>query len=412
MAGLMIVLVGSLLTLLAPVFALAQSPADLDFQARCHGPGVLRCVDFDTTAWINYEQSTNRDWGKNYGLQFGGPLSNGSRTTIDTTVKASGAGSIKHVFPAGVTSVNDGVMDFVAHFTPCPGAGNNPTNCFANQYTNQNLQTGDQIFIQWRARYSPEMLVQSNWIDDNHGGLPIDDFGNKMGSLGLADLPTCRDGGAAPADSHNCPTMCSAQGMEVVMTGGKNIDMILAYSNCAGIEGFRGFSSVSGTGGWNYENQISTCDNNSGYTGCRKYVANEWLTFKVWFKMGTFNQYDSEFRFWMGRQGQPLELLVDCRANGPSRCDNDFSNKGQGPGGGGKTIRVNLTDENTGQPITGPYRVGKIHLTPYTTNAGHVIQTATVWYDELIISTQDIADPGASTGPVIRPMAPANLRVQ
>src|SRR5258708_7158682 len=125
MAALITMLIGFLLMLFAPLSALAQTRADLDFRARCSAPGVLRCIDFDTAAWIpTAAPNTSRDRGYNFGIMYGGPASNSSRSVIDTAVKASGAGSLKHTFPAGVSGGNTGVLNFFAHFLPCPGAGN------------------------------------------------------------------------------------------------------------------------------------------------------------------------------------------------------------------------------------------------------------------------------------------------
>jgi len=440
----MIVLVGFLLMLIAPVPTLAQSPADLDFQARCKGPGVLRCVDFDTPAWIPRASSVNLDRGYNFGLLSG---QDPARVSIDTTVKASGTGSLRHTFKAGLG--NSDVLDFVAHFRPCPGAGNAPINCTQPNYpdpggqTNPGLNPGDAVYIQWRARYDSNMVNHANFLGNDPDGIyrgnPVQNWGFKFADLGLADLAVspnaitsgmgCRPSGTGGTKSqsdnnagvepngYDCPTSCSAQAMELVMTGGLNDSTILAYGNCSTPIGspsvaFQGFiRSLNNGSNWSYQGEIASCTNANGYAGCRKIVPNEWLTFKMYFKMGHFNQFDSEFKFWFGRQGQPLEKLIDCSAAGPNKCD--FSWPGQANNG----IYMALMESrdfvaNFQQQVTGPWKIGKIHLLPYTTGLVSAVADASMWYDELIISTQDIADPGSATGPAIPPMAPANLRVQ
>lgn len=37
------------------------------------------------------------------------------------------------------------------------------------------LKAGDQIYVQWRVRFRPEMLIDSNFLDSN--GQPIPDRG-------------------------------------------------------------------------------------------------------------------------------------------------------------------------------------------------------------------------------------------
>jgi hypothetical protein len=55
---------------------------------------------------------------------------------------------------------------------------------------------------------------------------------------------------------------------------------------------------------------------------------------------------------------------------------------------------LELQDPNTGAFITGPYKVGKVWLHPYMSQMSGSLVSGAAWYDELIISTQDIADPG------------------
>jgi hypothetical protein len=136
---------------------------------------------------------------------------------------------------------------------------------------------------------------------------------------------------------------------------------------------------------------------------CRKAVADEWLTFKLYVKMGDFNQFNNEVKLWMGREGQPLERLVDCSAAEPLKCSFQFG----GPTIANSGVVFHLLDPNSRAQITGPFQVGKFYLLPYITGLAQVVQDASVWYDELIISTQDIVDP-FGLAPT-RPNPPTNV---
>jgi hypothetical protein len=189
-----------------------------------------------------------------------------------------------------------------------------------------------------------------------------------------------------------------------VVTGSRDISAVDSYVNCAGNFSFRGLH-YSGDGGntWSIQNKVSTCSNTTGYQQCRKVVANEWLTFKLYIKMGSFNQLNNEVKLWLGSEGQPLEQIVNCSAAEARKCSFQF--------GGGTAanngVIFNLLDPGTGTPVSGPYKIGKFYLLPYMTNLSRVVNTATVWYDELIISTRDIADPGAP--PQVRPNPPTGV---
>lgn len=401
MGARIVLLSGFLVSLFLPTSPFAQTAADTDFQSRCSGPGVLRCVDFDSAAWIPAHDAVNLDRGYNFGLLTASP----TNTTIDTSVKASGAGSLHHRFPAGLGNQN--VLTFFAHFQPCAGAGNAPVDC-AQPFTTGALNAGDQIYIQWRARYDTNMLTDSNFL--NASGVPIPDSGFKIADLGLADLPTCQTG--SHADSTNCPTTCSQQRFELVVTGSADTNLIDSYVNCSGNQsgnyGFAGLHYTPDHGNtWSKQNKIAGCINSNGYVNCRHIVSpNQWYTFKLYVKMGHFNTFDNEVKFWMGTEGQPLEQLVNCSAAEPLKCGFEFGNC-DSSGCANNGIPFNLVDSNTGQNITGPYQVGKFYLLPYMTNLNHVVNDANVWYDELIISKQDIADPGGSFP--VRPREPTNV---
>src|SRR5262249_10841247 len=106
---------------------------------------------------------------------------------------------------------------------------------------------------------------------------------------------------------------------------------------------------------------------------CFGYFPNEWMTFQVGITTGP--RVDNEFtksriRLWIAREGKPSELVIDF-----------------GP--------YNLS----AGPASEDQKYGKVWLRPYHTGKDPAQDhpTAYTWYDELIISTQRIPDPGAGS---------------
>jgi hypothetical protein len=301
------------------------------------------------------------------------------------------------------------VTQFFAHFLPCPADGKSGTGNCVQPFPTGGLNAGDVRFIQWRARYDSNMVNHANFLgpdsDGVYRGHPVQNWGFKFSDIGLADTPRCIAG--SQANSIDCPTSCPAQGFEQVYTGGFNNSSLLAYVNCAGPFSFQGLYGDEPGGQWTIQNLVTPCTNVDGYAGCLKIFPNEWLTFKMRIKMGHFNQFDNEMTFWYGREGQPLVKIIECTAAQTNKCDFSF-----GPGTANNGIPFTLLDPNTGQQISSGYQVGKLYISPYTTSLVETVQNASMWYDELIISTQDIADPGSSLGPQTTPTAPANLTVK
>jgi hypothetical protein len=130
-----------------------------------------------------------------------------------------------------------------------------------------------------------------------------------------------------------------------------------------------------------------------GPANCFNFRPNEWHTIKYHIKIGTWNTWSSTIQVWAAHEGEPLQLLVNC-SPGVTCTDN---------AGSPRTTGWFLYNSN---PAV--YKMGKVWLLPYMTSATGPILADTVWYDELIISKADIADPGMpSSG--IAPSAPCCL---
>jgi len=217
------------------------------------------------------------------------------------------------------------------------------------------------------------MLVASNW--PNGAGFKVKD-------VSLGDLATCDSG---HPDSVNCPTSCPSETMEWVtqqVTAG-NIPF-QNYANCGGNFGFKGMYGPN--------NMVQNGDGclypNYPEPPCVKPKANEWFTFKYHIKMGTFNTFSTTLQMWIGREGQALQLVVDCSPTATTKCV--MPDTGTPVNG----WILELQDPNSGAFITGPYKVGKVWLHPYMSNMSGSLVSGAAWYDELIISTQNIPDPG------------------
>jgi len=116
---------------------------------------------------------------------------------------------------------------------------------------------------------------------------------------------------------------------------------------------------------------------------CFGYVANEWMTFQMSVRTGP--RVNDEFTnsyvsLWVARANQPSELVIQW---GPYNLTAGSSSEGQ------KYGKVWLLPYHTGKDSTQTHPVGY------------------VWYDDLIISRQRIADPGAAT--VLQPNPPTNV---
>ena len=97
------------------------------------------------------------------------------------------------------------------------------------------------------------------------------------------------------------------------------------------------------------------------------YVADEWMTFYVRVQIGTWNSANSSISVWAARENQPLTQIVNQSSVTLTENPND-------PGSGYNKI------------ILGPNNSNKLATTAHT--------PAFTWYDELIVSTSPIEDPG------------------
>lgn len=103
---------------------------------------------------------------------------------------------------------------------------------------------------------------------------------------------------------------------------------------------------------------------------CARYVANEWLTFAFRVDVGDFGKPNTRVQGWIGYADGKLRQFIDF-----------------------PDLTLNYSD-SPGESFN------QIQLTPYQTDKDPAQEhpVAFTWYDELIVSRQAIAAPGASAG--------------
>ena len=322
----------------APALDAATTP-EADFAARCAAPGVTKCVAFD---------NTTTDIVRNVNLV---PDGNGTfRGGLDTTIKASGIGSLRFDLP------------------PPPHAGANIAGAWLPQ-TNDGLGSlfgqNSVFYVQFRQRFSPEMLKQT-W--DSYYKTVL--FHYNQISCGSLEITTIN------YYLTNRPTMytdCGAQLVTTMLDGStytSNTPLLMQQGD--------------------YHCQYGQ----ESPATCFYLVANEWLTFYYRIQVGTYNQANSHIDAWVAREGDTAFKQWIHVTNYTIGCDTDPCTSAPGKDQGFNNLTFT------------PY------MTALSTTSGLAGVTSHVWYDELIVSTQPIALPGAPATPAdtLAPAAPTGLR--
>ncbi len=315
-----------------PVRSAPGGSAEADFAARCATPGVVRCYGFDDP--VDADQYIRKSWSV--------PVKYG---TIVSDVKASGAGSLRFLIPSQSGSGDSG--SFSINFS---------------QDLSAQFGEGDEFYIQWRQRFSPELLATHFTGGD----------GWKQVIIADGDKP-----GRKPADA------CTQ--LQIVLQNVSQRGVPQLYHSCGEKDGQ--YEPLNVYRGGKYEIQNATKPpclwQEVRIPPCVGYKANQWMTFQIHVKIGTWYKNDKKYhrdstiQLWVAEEGKPSQLAID------------FSPTSGDAGG------YDLANEDP----TSKY--GKIWLTPYHTHkdGAQVHPTMYTWYDELIISRKKIPDPGASSKP-------------
>ena len=311
----------------------------MNFTDRCNQPGVIRWFGFDSQADIQ-------------------PFiySGASTPVVDTAVKASGAGSILFTIPSNSAANTSG--GFSINFTP--GSLNySDTDSYPVQFGE-----GGEFFIQWRQRFSQDFVTRY------YKGAE----GWKQTIIGTGD----RTG--VPA--YSCTQL------EVVTVNSYHRGFPEMYHSCGVKDGqYEGLDIPFGAYDYKLQNAVDGCNytlvhsssSRAGYIPpCIGYKADQWMTFQVHVKVGTWYKNDhvyhkdSWIQLWVAEEDKPSVLVIDRNPANSTGYD-----------------LVNVENIND--------KYGKIWLLPYNTgkDATEVHPTGYTWYDELIISRNKIPDPGA-----------------
>jgi hypothetical protein len=307
-------------------------PGSQDFPTRCAQPGVIKCVGFDSASDIA------GGYGSNSGI-FSGTSTNGTTPVLDTSVKASGASSLKFTILSNSGSDTSGLY-------------------FTNFSSDLSVQFGEnsEFYIQWRQRFSPEAI--STFYQGSEG--------LKQAIITTGDQPS------------KLYASCEAIGV-VTQTYYQNRFPWL-YNSCTGsthhgpydpfeeaIPGDFKLQNARPSPFCLYSQAPSNYFPPSG--NCFGWFPDEWMTFQIKIKTGprVLDEWSNSYVvFWMAREGKASEMVINW-----------------GP--------YYLT---AGAP-TEDQKFGKVFLLPYQTkkDSSQATPTAYTWYDELIISRNPIADP-------------------
>lgn len=222
---------------------------DADFNARCTAPGVIKCVGFDSTADIQHNVTLF-------------PAAGGAfRGTIDTTTRASGAGSLKFEIPAG--------------------SGPNAAGYWSS-YMGQQFGANTTFYVQFRQRFSPEM-IDTRFLTGTGGTtywkqVIFHELGSTCDSIELTT------GNIQNRGFPQMYTECGANPLDTSLPGGD-------------------FGLQQGDYDCRFQNQNST--------DCSEYHPNEWMTFYYEIHLGDWGTESSYIKAYVAYEGGPMLQFID-----------------------------------------------------------------------------------------------------
>jgi hypothetical protein len=236
---------------------------DQDFQERCHAAGVIKCVGWDDP--LDFIPA-HGDGGYADGLY---PADDGTiQGTRDTSIKSSGAGSLK--------------------FTVRPNARANITGYWRANFGSFQRLTAfglhTTLYLQFRFRVDPNMLNFAWNTVSNEGWKVFIAYGPIPG-------PSCT-------------------GAQFVQENTYQTNVATAYTSCG--------SPALYTNNGNPPMLIEQGDYNCSYKGgyktnrnCFTYSADVWMTEYWVVQIGDFGQPNTHFTAYIANEGQPLKRFID-----------------------------------------------------------------------------------------------------
>lgn len=208
------------------------------------------------------------------------------------------------------------------------------------------IAEGEEFFVQWRQRFNAAMMRQFRGIDgfEFAGGWQQiqvtnpDPPGGEQDMCGSVQVIVTQDPRFhGPTMSHGCSSFVAIE--RVV----DNVDVFLQTGADA---------------------LCRYADGNPTAPPCIAYPIDEWVTWQLHVSVGRWNEPSSSVRLWMVRAGEPRVVVFD---------SDDLSFAGE-------------ESDAFGKVWLGPIN--------YRRDTSEEHPLASTWYDELVISTQELPDPG------------------
>ncbi len=354
-----------------------------DFTTRCNAFGVFFCNGFDTSSDRGSEGFGN---ARGFGSADGSACNANNCPTIDTSVKVSGAGSLKFTIAPG-------------------GSGADAGSYWANPSTDRSVRFGEgqTWYVQFRQRVTASYTSAADnnnkihWVS-SRPDLPGCTTSTSASENGLC-FATCTENELVNQNQYTDPTKAFPRWYTACPDQINNFEFIEPIT-----PGQYNLENGRTGVGCLYDNVVA--GNIFPPNGnCFPFSFDQWVTWSYKISLGTIGT------------GTAGGLCYD--ASNPKIP----TNKGNCYYGGQFQVRAGLD----GQPLTevlnwtGPMiakyntnptelKYGKIFFAPYT-GVGSVLPSgANMWFDELIMSTSPIADPG--TGTATPPTAPSGFKLK
>ncbi len=350
----------------------AQAADGRDFDSRCKSPGVILCDPLDkapVTGTAIDASTPNRTLPEALAGEYrdwrwanAGSSKVKNPAVMDESVKVSGSGSLRFTIGSRGDANDAGYLQM--NFTP-----------------DNSIQFGENstFFVQWRQRFSCDLLFTD--CDPGSPGYRQErrsykSKGKKPTALKLVII----NAGDHARAQYPVP---SCTNTHIVVVHGAD-HALSGYHSCGWYSGFGKNlkARIGGSrqldrqpGGNNHCMRMLTGPNrkagwNDSDPDCIKLHADEWMTFQVQLTTGRWQPErkgpkTSNFKLWVGREGEPSQLTIDA----------DFYNRGPGD--------------------ADYLQYGKLWLVPYLTKKDptEVHPDGHTWYDDIIISREKIPDP-------------------
>jgi hypothetical protein len=224
-----------------------SEPEQLDFEARCHAPGVIVCQGFDLPQIAIPARSPGS------GLYPAGD--NSFHGTFTSVQRASGSGSLR--------------FDILTH-TGANAAG------YWRQSFGREFGEGTTFYVQFRQRFSEEIL-RNNWGDTTWKQVI---FHNRASTCADVELTT------AQYYRTGIPYMYTDCGARMLLTNN-------ATPPCKFHQG-----------------DYNCWYGNLNKKDCFFYPANQWVTFYYQVSIGHWGKPDSEINAWVGLDGKRMRQWI------------------------------------------------------------------------------------------------------